>query len=201
MKRNILVLVLCFFATSYRTQAQVTNGLNSILPVELVDPRGDITRSVMGMDFMVRILLYEDIINADACSDADYGRLSVEIMWYDSTTELGKTQIDMIALLQAAEQQKIDFLGKGNYTDLAGGSMVLESNSAPCINTISGETGETEHKSSARFFMYTGAALVKISFQGKLHPATVTDLIAKSAKAIDQFDFSVYKNVVADEDE
>jgi hypothetical protein len=200
MTWKIFLFTWCFIGAVF-TQAQVTAGFNSMLPTSLVDPRGDITRSVMGMDFMVRVLLYEDVKNLDACSDADYGRLSIEIMWYDEQTELGKSQIDMIALLNAAEQQKVDFLGQGNYTELAGGSMVLETSSAPCVNTISGETGQIQHATNAKFFMYNGAALVKIAYSGKLKSGTVTEFIAAASNEINKFDFAAYKNVVADEQE
>jgi len=179
--------------------AQLTNGLDKILPVDMVDSRGGITRSVAGMDFMVRIFITEAIKNIDACSDADYGHLSVEIMWYDKNTELGDSQIEMIGMMEIDKQQKEDFLGKGTYKDLAGGSLVIETASKECINEITGPTGKIQHSTDAKYFSYTGSAIVKIGYAGKVKAETATNIITKVAGEIKKFDFSIYKNVTADE--
>jgi hypothetical protein len=199
MNHRSLTLTFCLALLLLVSQAQLTNDLNSILPVDLADDRGKITRSVMGMDFMVRIFLAEGIKNVDACSGADYGKLTVEIDWYDKNSELGKSQIDMIAMLKADEQQKADFLGKGPYEDLNGGSLVIESTTAECINTISGATGKMEHHTSAKFFIYSDGALVKISYDGKVKSETVKGFISAAAAEIKDFDFARYKNVTATE--
>jgi hypothetical protein len=199
MNHRLLTLTFCFALLLSVSQAQLTNDLNSILPVDLADDRGKIFRSVTGMDFMVRIFLTEGIKNVDACSDADYGKLSVEIDWYDKNSELGKSQIEMIAMMKADEQQKADFLGKGPYEDLNGGSLVIESRTAECINTISGATGKTEHSTSAKFFIYSDGALVKISYGGKVKSETVKGFISAAAAKIKGFDFAKYKNVTATE--
>ena len=199
MKPKFLFLTLCLVSLLFKTQAQLTNDLNKLLPVDLVDSRSEIFRSVTGMDFMVRIFLTEGIKNIDACSNSDYGKLSIEIDSYDPNTELGKSQIDMIKMMKADEQQKQVFLGKGPYTDLAGGALVLQSKSAECINTISGATGRTEYSTNAKFFIYTGSTLVKISFSGKVKSETVTNFISNAAEQIKKFNFGVYKNVTANE--
>ena len=76
------------------------------------------------------------------------------------------------------------FLGKGPYNDLAGGSLVIQGKSAECINTISGPTGRTEYSTNAKFFIYTGSALAKISFTGKVKSETVTNFISNAAEQI-----------------
>ena len=105
----------------------------------------------------------------------------------------------MIKMLKADEQQKQSFLGKGPYNDLAGGSVVIQTKSAECVNTISGATGRTEHYTNAKFFIYTGSALVKINFNGKVKSETVTNFIANAAGQIKKFNFGVYKNITANE--
>ena len=199
MKRKLFILTFCLAAVLFNTQAQVTNSLNKILPADLVDSRSGIFRTVSGMDFMVRVNLIEGIKDVDACYDSDYGKLIIEILWYDINTELGKGQIEMIKMLKADEQQKADFLGKGPYKDLAGGSLVIESRSAECINSISGSTGRTEYSTNAKYFIYTGSALVKMSYSGKVKSETVTNFISNAADQIKNFDFTVYKNINASE--
>lgn len=199
MKQRFLILTLCLLSLLIECQAQLTNDLNKILPVDLADSRSNIFRSVTGMDFMVRIFLTEGIKNVNACSDAEYGKLSVEIDWYDYNSELGKSQIDMIKMLKADDQQKQSFLGSGPYLDLAGGSLVIESKSSECVNTISGPTGQTEYYTNAKFFMYKSSALVKISYSGKVKSETVTNFISNAASQIANFNFAVYKSVTVNE--
>lgn len=115
------------------------------------------------------------------------------------STELGKSQIDMIKMMKADDQQKQAFLGKGSYDDFAGGALVIQSKSAECINTISGATGRTEYYTNAKFFIYTGSALAKISYTGKVKSETVTNFISNAAGQIKKFNFGVYKNVTANE--
>lgn len=83
MKQKFLILAIFLFSLHVESQAQLTNDLNKLLPVDLTDSRSGIFRSVTGMDFMVRIFLTEGIKNIDACSDAEFGKLSIEIDWYD----------------------------------------------------------------------------------------------------------------------
>jgi hypothetical protein len=199
MRQKFLIIALFLVSLQFASQAQLTNDLNKLLPVDLVDSRSNIFRSVTGMDFMVRIFLTEGIKNIDGCSDAEYGKLSIEIDWYDNNTELGKSQIDMIKMMKADEQQKQNFLGNGPYNDLAGGSLVIHSKSSECINTISGATGRTEYYTDAKFFIYTGSALVKISFTGKVKSETVNNFISNAVGRIMNFNFMVYKNVTANE--
>ncbi len=201
MKRKLFFLTVCMIFNLVQIQAQITNSLNKLLPVDLVDSRKGIFRSVTGMDFMVRIFLIEGIKNLDACSDADYGKFDIEIMWYDINTELGKSQIDMIKLIKADDQQKKDYLGIGPYKELVGGSLVLETKSAACINSITGATGKTEYTTKAKYFLYTGAAIVKISYNGKINPETAKNIIANAANQINGFNFAVFKNTTADEKE
>ena len=113
MKQKFLILTLSLLSLHFESQAQLTNDLNKLLPVELADSRSNIIRSVTGMDFMVRIFLTEGIKNIDACSDAEFGKFSIEIDWYDISTELGKSQIDMIKMMKADDQQKEAFFREG----------------------------------------------------------------------------------------
>ena len=63
MKSKCLILALCLVSFYFESQAQLTNDLNKLLPVDLADSRSNIVRSVTGMDFMIKIFITEGIRN------------------------------------------------------------------------------------------------------------------------------------------
>jgi hypothetical protein len=195
------LLVLFFSMTGILVKGQVTNALNQLIPMEIVDERGGIHKTIGGIGFNVRVTIIAGVKYLDGCSDESYGSLNVEIIWYDANDETGKYTLQMMKDLGAANQEKQSFLGQVDIQEFAGGNMVLSSSNKACVNEITGPTGKLEYYTDAKYFCFNGTTTVKISLSSKIKPETVKTILAKVVEEAGKFDYSIYKTTVADEKE
>ena len=148
------LLILFFSMTCIFVKGQVTNALNQLIPMEIVDERGGIHKTVGGIGFNVRVSINAGIKFLDGCSDESYGSLGVEIIWYDANDETGKYTLQMMKDLGAVKQDRQSFLGQGDIQEFAGGNIVLSSSNKACVNEITGPTGKIEYYTDAKYFSF-----------------------------------------------
>ncbi len=184
--------------------AQSLSSFNQFVPAEMVDARSSVFKNVMGIGSFVQASVNAGIKNADACSDSDYGNLHIDISWYNESDEGGKVMLQMMRDMNGIESQKDDFFHSGSFDpdqsvseDLAGGTLLYVTHAKPCINTISGPTGQTEHSTEARFFAFFEDRVITVDLSAKIKPETARNLIIRIAEKANNFDFSSYKSVVA----
>ncbi|MCF8378753.1 MAG: hypothetical protein K9H49_04195 [Bacteroidales bacterium] len=198
---KMILFILCINVLNSNLKAQTTKELNQILPMDLVDERGNIYKTIDGMGFMVRADIHLPIQWIDACnSQTDYGKLNLELIWYDLSDETAKYMLEMQEELGGIDQDKENFLGKGNREDFAGGSLRLNSSTKACINEITGPTGKIEYQSEAFYFCFTGTTFIKLSINSAIKPETIKSIINKIAEESKEFDFSVYKSISSQKD-
>ncbi len=195
------LLILFFSMTCVLVKGQVTNALNQLIPMEIVDERDGIRKTVGGIGFNVRVTINAGIKFLDGCSDESYGSLGIEIIWYDANDETGKYTLQMMKDLGAEKQDRQSFLGQGEIQEFAGGNIVLSSSNKACVNEITGPTGKIEYYTDAKYFSFNGTTTVKISLSSKIKPETVKAILVKIVEEAGKFDYSIYKTTVADEKE
>lgn len=197
-----LLLILCFSALSITVKAQSTKALNQLLPMYLMDKRGGVHKTIGGAGFYVGTTITLAIKFLDGCDNQiGYGFLSINITWYDLKDETAKYTLDVMKQLGGFEQEKQSFLGEGDTEDFAGGNLRLTSSSKACVNELTGPTGEMGYYTEARYYCFTGTTFIELSIHSAIKPETIKPIIAKIAEGIRKFDFSVYKNVFAEEKE
>jgi hypothetical protein len=194
--------VFLFIVFCYNSKAQVTKALNQLIPMDLVDERSETYKTVMGIGSGVNISIVAGIKYIDACSNADFGNLKVEITWHNANDETGKYMLQMMKEMNVAEQDKKNFLNTGSagkIEDFSGGTLKIYSDNKACVNEITGSTGKVEHSTEARYFSFKGSTILKITFLNKIKPETAKNIISKIADDVAKFDFSVYSNTIVDE--
>jgi hypothetical protein len=202
MKIKTIFTLLLVVAAGIKIQAQVTKALNQLVPMDLVDQRSEVHKTVGGMGSGVNITIIAGIKYIDACSDADYGNLKVEITWHNANDETGKYMLQMMKEMNVAEEDKKSFLNAGNAgktEDFARGTLKISTETKACVNEITGVTGKTEYSTEARFFSFNENRILKITLLDKIKPETAKNIISKIAGEVAKFDFAVYCNTIADE--
>jgi hypothetical protein len=198
---KMLLVLFCISMLYSSLKAQTTKELNQILPMDLKDKRADIYKTIDGMGFMVRADIHFPIQNIDACDpQVDYGELNLELIWYDLSDETAKYMLDMRKQLGGIDEEKQNFLGKGDTEDFAGGSLRLNSGTKACINEITGSTGKIGYQTDAFYYCFTGTTFIKLSISSAIKPETIKSTINKIVEETRKFDFSVYKSINSQHD-
>lgn len=183
--------------------AQKTNALNSIVPSEIIDSRARLHKSVGGIEASVHVSMVTGVKNLDACSDADYGKLDIDITWYNANNETGKVLLNMMKQLNAVDQDMQHFLAgveNGKSEEFIKGTLIWSGTSVACVNEISGPTGKTSYATKAKYFAFFGNRMIKISMDAGLKPETIKKVLSTIVTGIEKFDFSMYSSTIADEE-
>lgn len=207
-KLSLLLFVLTLSVIHHTVNAQVTKSINQLIPMESVDKRGGIHKIVGGLGFSVHVTIFAGIKNTGACSEADFGKLDAELIWYDLNDETGKFLVQTLEQLGGIEQEKEGFFNQetgydGNMKTESLGSGMLKygGTTKACVNELTGSTGDLEYMTYARYFEFTGTTIIKIKLHAGLKPETVKSMLSKMAEEIKKFDFAIYKTAEADEKE
>lgn len=196
---SVLTLFLCFNSFVINIKAQETKLLNQLLPMDMIDKSESIHKIVGGMGFMVHSDIQTAIKSINSCAAGTYGTLNIELNWYDLNDETAKFTINTMKQLDGVEQEKQNFFENVVTEDFAGGSIIITTKSKPCVNEITGPTGETDHNTSVKYYEFTGSTFIKIAMSAYIKPEIAKSIITKVVEEVKKFDFSVYKNTIADE--
>lgn len=202
MKFRIIQALILLILTGALLQGQVTKDLNKLIPSELVDSRSNINKTVMGIGASVHITIAAGIKYIDACTKESFGSLNVEINWYNGNDETGKVMLEMMKDMNAASQEKEDFLKQskeGKTESFARGTLKIESSKTECRDAVNGPTGQFEYSTKAWYFSFNDNRILKIVFVNKIKPETAKNIISKIAAEAAQFNFSVYASTNAHE--
>jgi len=203
MKIKTFLTLLLVIAAVIKIQAQVTKALNQLVPMDLVDQRSSVNKTVGGIGSSVNISIVAGIKYLDACSNEEsFGDLKIEVTWHNANDETGKYMLQLMKDMNVAEQDKKSFLNAGNAgktEDFARGILKISTETKACVNEITGPTGKTEYSTEARFFSFNENRILKITLLDKIKPESAKNIISKIAGEVAKFDFSVYSNTIADE--
>lgn len=203
MKIKTLFTLLLIVSAGIKIQAQVVKALNQLVPMDLVDQRSSVNKTVGGIGSSVNVTITAGIKYLDACSNEEsFGELKIEVTWHNANDETGKYMLKMIKEMNVADQDKKSFLNSGTagkIEDFARGTLKISTETKACVNEITGPTGKTEYSTEARFFSFNENRILKITLLDKIKPETAKNIISKIASEVAKFDFSVYSNTIADE--
>lgn len=194
-----LIMIIMIIIMVGNAKAQTTKALHQLFPMDLVDQRSSLKKSVMGIGSSVNVTLNAGIKNIDAChNETDFGSLNVEIRWYNAKDEAGKFTLQLLKEMNGAKTEKENFLREieGKAEDFARGTLKISSKTKACVNEITGSTGKMEYTSEARYFSFNENRILKITFSDKMKPETARKIILKIADEVAKFDFSVYSKTV-----
>ncbi len=195
MKFRTILILLLIVTASAALKAQSLKDLNNIIPMDLVDSRSKVDKTVMGIGASVHVTIAASIKSVDACSKADFGHLKVEINWYNGNDETGKVMLQMMKDMNGADQEKESFLKQskeGKAENLAKGTVKIESSKKECRDAITGPTGEWEYTTNAWYFSFSDNRIIKIVFTDKIKPEAAKKIIANIALEATKFNFSRY---------
>lgn len=199
--RTVMTLLsILFISVVY---AQTSNPLEAILPMNDIDQRMEklrITTSNMGM--MVHADVYASLVNHHACSDAgqSQGRLNIALDWYNTRDETGKMMADMVAadldktINDFAKSSGFAHFEAATQKNIKDGKMWIYSSTKPCVNEITGPTGETEHFCQIRAFVFTGNRIMKIDMQAKTKAAALEQMLTELLEKAGKFDYASLEN-------
>ncbi len=203
MKVKTFLTLLLVISAGIKIQAQVTKALNQLVPMDLVDQRSSVNKTVGGIGSSVNVTITAGIKYLDACSnEVSFGELKIEVTWHNANDETGKFTLQMMKDMKVADQDKKSFLNDGNAgktEDFARGTLKIWTETKACVNEITGPTGKTEYSTEARFFSFNENRILKITLLDKIKPETAKNIISKIADNVAKFDFSVYSNTITDE--
>ncbi|MBK6347090.1 MAG: hypothetical protein IPF68_14390 [Bacteroidales bacterium] len=198
-----IFLSLLMLMSVYSISAQSLSAADKLIPWDYVSQgTRKPGKTVMGIESSVNLSIVAALNENNACfKGARDGRLDLNIHWFNAADETGAFMLKMMKDMNGVGQEKDNFQMKDNSgagevktEEWSGGTLWYEENQRPCVNEISGPTGITEVSAHARFFLFNGAAIIKIEVGGMNNVATTKEIIAKTLELINGFDFSVLKN-------
>ena len=137
----------------------ITN-VKTILPTKEVNQTiQKIGYTVMGIGSTVHIDINCDLNNEAKCvQDNIFGRLNIEINWYNTNDETGKFMLNLIKDKQVISEEMEDFKTRSGFEKIEqakevsaeGGKYWIFTEQKQCINELSGPSGETEHHTQIR---------------------------------------------------
>ncbi len=103
MKIKTFFTLLLVIAAGIKIQAQVTKALNQLVPIDLVDQRSSVNKTVGGIGSSVNISIVAGIKYLDACSNEEsFGDLKIEVTWHNANDETGKYMLQMMKDMNVA---------------------------------------------------------------------------------------------------
>jgi hypothetical protein len=189
-----------FFSLSFfNIFSQNTKSIEAILPMKDIDQTIDKMYYLpANMGFMAHVDVSASLVNYDDCSDhgQTQGGLKIQIDWYNINDETGKMMADMVkgdisnVMNNFKNSSGFENLSKAVESDIKGGKMWIYTSQKPCVNEITGPTGETEYFTQIRAFVFTGNKLLKIDLMSKSHPSTLEQSLRFFLDQSENFDFS-----------
>ncbi len=183
-----------------------TVNIENILPAKSVNQTiRKIGYSVMGITSTVNVCLNCDLNNYNKCNDDNiFGRINVEVNWYNTNDETGKMMLEMMKDMQAFPQEMAEFkkssgfekIGEAKDVSTEGGKYWIFTNQKQCVNEITGSTGKTEHFTQIRCFIFDGIKTIKLDFYGYFASDKAKEIMLETVQNIKKFDFSALANVI-----
>lgn len=192
----ILFIVVYAFNSGF---SQQLSTIEVFLPMKDIDQTFEkLTIMPSNMGFLVHLEINASLKNYDDCSRKDrlQGGLKIEIDWYDANNETGKMMAGMIK----SDIEKItqSFKGSSGFENMSeavesnikGGKMWIYTKAKSCVNEITGPTGETEHLTQIRAFVFTGSKMLKIDLKSRTKPSNLEQSLKIILEKWETFDFS-----------
>ncbi len=198
-----LLLSIAIF-TALPVFAQSAN-VETILPTKDVNQNiREIAYSIMGIGSTVHVDLTCDLNNYSAChSDIGFGRLDIEIDWYNANDETGKFMLNLIKDMEMIPQQMADFKSSSGFerkeqakeVSTEGGKYWIFTEQTQCINELTGPTGVTQHHTRIGSYIFDGIKIIKLDISGYFTSDKGKEIMMETVQNIKKFDFSALANV------
>jgi hypothetical protein len=183
-----------------------SQNMETLLPTKDVNQTiRKIGYSVMGIGSSVHVDINCDMNNYTKCiRDNVFGRLDIEINWYNANDETGKFTLNMMKDMQMIPQEMADFkkssgfeqIEKAKEVLIAGGKYWIFTQQKQCVNEITGPSGETEHHTQIRSYLFDGIKTIKLDLKGYFTPDKAKEIMLETVQNIKKIDFSALANVV-----
>ncbi len=202
MKKFLFALILAY-SVSHVVYAQPKNNIEDILPMTDVDQTQEkLQVTTTNMEMMVHADVNGSLVNYDNCSrtDRNQGGLKIQIDWYNTNDETGKMMADMVKVdILSVSKAFSTSSGFENFNeaverDINGGKMWVYTRNKACVNEITGATGEIEHFTQIRAFVFTGNKVLKIDLHAKTKAVTLEQTLQYILEKSETFDFSAIQN-------
>lgn len=204
MKKLLIVVLACL---SFITQAQDNKEIDKLIPYDYVNQSfKKPIKMIVGIGSSVNINIVADLEDTDACqpNTISTSGLKMDIAWYNTNDETGKMMLSMLKDLGAIEQNMESFkaesgleISEAKEENFSGGKLWITSSQKPCINEITGPTGQTQYNTHLRYFLFNGTTIVKIEIELLGKPDIAKEILSKIMANLGKFDFSLYKNVMS----
>lgn len=204
MKKLLIGVLTCL---SFSAFAQDNKEIDKLIPYDYVNQTfKKPMKMIMGIGSSVNINIVADLDDTDACqpNSISTSGLKMDIAWYNTNDETGKMMLSMLKDLGAVEQNMEAFKAESGFEiseakeeDLSGGKLWTISTQKPCINEITGPTGQTQYNTHLRYFLFNGTTIVKIEIEFLGKPDIAKEMLGKIITNLGKFDFSLYKNVIS----
>lgn len=204
MKKLLIVILTCL---SFNTQAQDNKEIDKLIPYDYVNQSfKKPMKMIAGIGASVNINIVADLDDTDACQPKSISTagLKMDIAWYNTNDETGKMMLSMLKDLGAIEQNMEAFKRESGFDisdakeeTLYGGKLWTTSSQKPCINEITGPTGQTQYNTHLRYFLFNGTTIAKIEIEFLGKPDIAKEILSKIIANLGKFDFSLYKNVMS----